>query len=131
MARQPKVEIDGNEMKNILEVQYGVRAALDRDGAPTHGLECDGILIRRVADDATDVVDWAASADDANRKSGKVTFLDANGLEMKALEWKGGYVRNYSVEYDDAGDHVEEVFIIEPETIDVGGEDHFFDWKNK
>jgi hypothetical protein len=131
MARQPKVEIDGNEMKNILEVQYGVRAALDRDGAPTRGLECDGILIRRVADDATDIAEWAASADDANRKSGKITFLDANGLEMKALSWKGGYVRNYSVEYDDAGDHVEEVFVVEPETIDVGGEEHFFDWKNK
>lgn len=131
MARQPKVEIDGNEMKNILEVQYGVRAALDRDGAPTRGLECDGILIRRVADDANDVVDWASSADDANRKSGKVTFLDANGLEMKSLEWKGGYVRNYTVEYNDTGDHVEEVFIVEPETISVAGQEHFFDWKNK
>ena len=131
MARQPKVEIDGNELSNILEVQYGIRAALDRDGAPTRGLECDGILIRRVADDATDIVDWAASADEANRKSGKVSFMDANGLEMKALEFSGAYVRNYTVDYDDKGDHVEECFIVEPEKISVAGEEHNFDWKNK
>jgi len=71
MARQPKVEVDGNEMKNILEIRYGVRATLDRDGAPTRGLECDGIMIRRVADEAVDLVEWASSADQANRKSGK------------------------------------------------------------
>ena len=131
MARQPTVEVDGNEMSNVLEVQYGVRAALDRDGAPTRGLQCDGIMIRRVADDATDIVDWASSADEANRKSGAVIFLDANGLEMKRLNWSGGYIRLYNVEYSDKGDHVEEVFIVEPETISVGDGEHFFDWKNK
>lgn len=131
MARQPAVSVEGNDLKNILEVQVGIRAALDRDGAPTRGLECDGILIRRVADDANDIVEWASSADDANRKAGEVKYLDANGLEMKTLSWKGGYVRNYSVEYNDNSDHVEEVFVVEPETIAVNGEEHFFDWKNK
>ncbi len=131
MARQPKVEVDGNELKNIREVQYGIDAALDRDGAPTRGLICNGIMVRRVADAATDICDWAASADEASRKSGKVTFLDANGLEMKSVSWENGYVRNYHVEYSDGGDHVEEVFVVEPETIEVAGESHFFDWKNK
>lgn len=131
MARQPKVEIDGNEMKNVREVQYGLQAALDRDGAPTRGLICSGIMIRRVADEGTDVSEWASSADEAGRKSGKVTFLDANGLEMKSLTWENGYVREYMVEYVDDGDHVEEMFVVEPETIAVADESHFFDWKNK
>jgi len=131
MARQPNVKIDGNDLKNVLEVQYGVRAALDRDGAPTRGLQCDGILIRRVADDSTDIVDWASSADDANRKSGEVSFLDANGMAMKTLKFSGAYVRSYTVDYDDKGDHVEETFIVEPENIEVGGEDHTSHWKDK
>jgi hypothetical protein len=131
MARQPKVEVDGNPMPNVREVKYGLRAALDRDGAPTRGLICDGIMIRRVADAATDICEWAANADEASRKSGKVTFLDANGLEMKALSWENGYVREYFVEYDDSGDHVEEVFVVESEIISVGDEKHSFDWKNK
>jgi hypothetical protein len=131
MARQPVVEVDGNQLKNIKEVRYGVRASVDRDGAPTRGLECDGIMIRRVADDATDLVEWASSADQANRKSGKITFQDENGLTMKELEWKGGYLRNYAVEYDDAGDHAEEVVLIEPEELSVGGSAHDFDWMNK
>ena len=50
---------------------------------------------------------------------------------MKSLEWENGYVRNYHVEYNDKGDHVEEVFVVEPETILVNDEKHFFDWKNK
>ena len=131
MARQPKVQVDGNELKNILEVRYGVRASLDRDGAPTRGLECDGIMIRRVADDAVDLVEWASSADQANRKSGEITFTDENGLEMKKVEWKGGYVRMYDVEYNDARDHAEEVVLIETEEISVGGTVHSFDWANK
>ena len=131
MARQPKVEVDGNEMTNVREVHYGLQAALDRDGAPTRGLISDGIMIRRVADNATDICDWAANADEASRKSGKVTFLDANGLAMKTLSWENGYVRHYLVEYADTGDHVEEVFVVEPETIAVNDESHFFDWKNK
>jgi len=131
MARQPIVEVDGNVLKNIKEISYGVRANVDRDGAPTRGLECDGIMIRRVADDATDLVEWASSADQANRKSGKITFQDENGLTMKELEWKGGYVRMYDVEYNDAGDHAEEVVVIEPEELAVGGETYDFDWMNK
>ena len=131
MARQPKVSVDGNELKNILEVSFGVHAALDRDGAPTRGLISDGILIRRVADAADDLADWASSADDANRKSGEVEFVDANGLAMKTLKWKGGYIRHYDVDYDDAGEHVEETIVVEAETIEVNGEEHFFDWKNK
>jgi hypothetical protein len=131
MARQPKVEVDGNPMPNVREVHYGLRAALDRDGAPTHGLICDGIMIRRVADATKDLYEWAANADEASRKSGKVTFLDANGLEMKSLSWENGYVREYFVEYDDSGDHVEEVFVVEPEIISVGDAKHSFDWKNK
>lgn len=131
MARQPKVEIDGNEMKNILEVRYGVRAAKDRDGAPTRQVLCDGIMVRRVADDAVDIAEWAADANEANRKAGAITFVDANGLTMKKLEFKKAYVRQYSVDYVDDGDHVEEMFIIEPEIISLGGEEHDFDWKNK
>jgi len=131
MARQPKVEVDGNELKNILEIRYGVRATLDRDGAPTRGLECDGIMIRRVADEAVDLVEWASSADQANRKSGKVTFTDENGLMMKELEWKGGYVRVYDVEYNDVKDHAEEFVLIEPEQISIGGTEHDFAWKDK
>ena len=131
MARQPTVEVDGNELKNILEIRYGVRATLDRDGAPTRGLECDGIIIRRVADEAVDLVEWASSADQANRKSGKITFTDENGLLMKELEWKGGYVRMYDVEYNDAKDHTEEIVHIEPEQLSIGGTEHDFDWKNK
>jgi len=131
MARQPIVEVEGNELKNIMEVRYGLRANVDRDGAPTRGLECDGIMIRRVADDATDLVEWASSADQPNRRGGKITFQDENGLTMKELEWKGGYVRMYDVVYNDAGEHVEEVVVIEPEEIGVGGETYDFDWLNK
>lgn len=131
MARQPKVEVDGNEMTNVREVYYGLEAALDRDGAPTRGLICNGIMIRRVADASTDICEWAASANEAGRKSGKVTFVDANGLAMKTLSWENGYVRNYQVEYVDTGDHVEEMFVVEPETIAVNDASHFFDWKNK
>ncbi len=131
MARQPIVEVDGNVLKNVKEVSFGVHATLDRDGAPTRGLECDGIMIRKVADDSTDLVEWSSSADQANRKSGKIIFQDENGLEMKVVEWKGGYVRMYDVEYKDAGEHAEEVVLIEPEIISVGGTEHDFNWQNK
>ena len=131
MARAPKVSVEGNELKNVREVRYSLTAAVDRNGAPTRALFCGGIMIRRVADDATDIVDWASSADEAGRKAGEVVFQDANGLEMKKLEWENGYVRDYHVAYSDENDHVEETFLVEPETIKVNGEAHFFDWKNK
>lgn len=130
MARQPRVEIEGNELKNILEVRYGVRATLDRDGAPTRGLECDGILIRRVADGSVDLVNWAKDANQANRKSGTISFEDENGLVMKELEWQGGYIRMYDVDYREAGEHPEEVIVIEPEKISVGGQEKDFAWKD-
>jgi hypothetical protein len=130
MAKAPKVEIEGRELTNILAVNYGIEATVDRDGAPTKGLVSHGITVRRIADDNTDVTNWAASAGETNRRGGTITFRNEDEVEMKKLAWGNAYVRDYRVEYSTNGDHVEEVFLIEPEYIELAGDSHDFNWKD-
>ncbi len=131
MARQPIFKVDGNEMSNVLEVKYGINAALDRDGAPTRGVDFSGLFIRRVMDGKVDIADWASSADSPNRKSGEIVFMNADGQVMKTVTFDGAYVRSYAVDFAAGGDHPEELIVIEAEQFDVEGHAVDFDWKNK
>lgn len=130
MAKAPNVEIEGQQVTNVLSIEYGVEATVDGDGVPTRGLVSHGIQIRRVADANTDALTWAQSAGESNRRAGKITFRNEDEQETKTLQWSNGYIRDYRTEYSTDGDHVEEVFVIEPEFLDVAGDSHNFNWKD-
>jgi len=131
MAQEPILKIDGTEVPNILSVEYSLRAEADRDGRPTRKMFFDGIVVRRIMDDKTILCDWAKSPKEENRKGGEVQFFSDTGTAMKTLEFKGAYLRDYRVDFDERGDHVVEVAHVQPEVILVGGVEVNFNWPDK
>ncbi len=128
MAQEPKVQIEGEDVTNVLEVNYVLRAEADKDGRPTRKQFCDGIRITRIADDKTMLSDWGRSPKEENRKSGGISFFTDTGKLMKVLVFTGAYLRNYSTKYNEEKHHVEEIASIQPEVIQVGDIDVNFNW---
>ena len=128
MAQEPKFLLEGEDVPNVLELSYALRAEADKDGRPTRKQFCDGIRITRIADDKTMLSDWARSPKEDNRKSGEVAFFTDTGKEMKKLAFEGAYLRDYRMEYNEAHAHVEEIAFIQPEVIKVGDIDVQFNW---
>lgn len=128
MAQEPKMQLEGVDIPNVLEVSYVLKAEADKDGRPTRKQTCDGIRIMRIADDRTDLSDWGQSPKEHNRKSGDIVFMTDTGKEMKKLTFAGAYLRDYRVHYNEAKHHVEEIAHIQPEVIQVADVEVNFNW---
>lgn len=131
MAKEAKVKIGGRDIKNVHSISYGLSATVDQDGGPTRGLVCTGIHLSRIADEATDICNWASGSGETNRNDGEVTFFNEDDKEIKKLTFSNAYVTDYSTSYSTVGEHVLEHFTIMPEQIGVSGDDHDFNWKDK
>ncbi len=99
MPRQVEVEIDGNRVQNVLDVQYGLDCAKDSNGAPVDARPRLGsIIISRRSDETTDFWAWSLKPHDEDFKSGKVTFFDPRkqSTVLKTVEWSNGFLKSYS-----------------------------------
>lgn len=98
MAKQIRVSIDGNKVKNILDVEYGLDVAKDTNGAPVDARpRLKTIRITRRSDEAMDLWQWALNPHAEYFKAGTVEFLDPKKEDtvLKTLEWSDGFVRCY------------------------------------
>lgn len=98
MAKQIRVQIDGNHVPNVLDVEYGLDVGKDTNGAPVDARpRLKTIKISRRSDETTDLWLWALKPHQEYFKSGVIEFLDPRheNKVLKTVEWKDGFVRNY------------------------------------
>lgn len=128
MAKQVKVEIDGNHVPNVLDVKYGLDCAKDTNGAPVDAKpRLDSIIITRRSDNATDYWAWALTPHEEDFKSGVITFYDPRKTEtvLRTVEWKDGFLKSYqeivpNVDDDRAAPQIE-VLEVSASTITING----------
>ena len=121
MAQEPEFFVGGQQVLNVLEVQYSLRNEADKDGRPTRKQFFEGLTIRRSGDNDPTLIDWSKSPWSDNRREGYINFFNDQGQTFKTLNFKGAYLKSYKVDYDEGEDHVEEVIEIQPEEVDIGG----------
>jgi hypothetical protein len=131
MAQEPKLKVDGTAVPNLLEVDYTLEAAVDRDGRPTRRLMFGGIKLRRIGDEKTTLVNWAKDPKEKNRKGGEIEFFGDGGKSIKKLTWKNGFIHSYDLRYNPEADHVEEVVVIQAEEVTCGGLKLNSNWADK
>lgn len=98
MAKQIRVQIDGNHVPNILDVAYGLDVGKDSNGAPVDARpRLKSITITRRSDENTDLWQWALHPHKEFFKSGKIEFLDPKHQDkvLTTLEWSDGFVKSY------------------------------------
>ncbi len=98
MAKQFRVEIDGNPIANVLDVEYGLDVAKDSNGAPVDARpRLKAITLTRRSDENTDLWAWSLHPHSEYFKSGKIEFLDPKHEDkvLTTLEWTDGFVRSY------------------------------------
>jgi len=122
MAQQRPVtiEISGFKVRDVLNVRYSLRRAVDSDGQPTSKVSIDGIYVRIKAleDGNTEFTQWMC--DPFEHKAGKLVFQSSDKFKkMKELEFERGYLVFYQESYDEASGMIEE-FEISPQKIKIG-----------
>jgi hypothetical protein len=97
MAHRPKLEIDGVEYPHVFSVSYHIYTNKDETGRPTDRAHAGLIKIKVESDEDgnVDIARWAADTSKTNWKSGRVTFFNKDGAEMKTLEWKDGFITHF------------------------------------
>ena len=110
MAHRPKLEIDGVEYPHVFGVHYLIYTQKDETGRPTDKAHAGLIKIKVESDEDgnTDIARWAADTSKPNWKSGKVTFFNKDGAEMKTLEWKDGFITHFEEHIPDVQTHPDE-----------------------
>lgn len=98
--RQLSVEIDGNAIPNVTDVEYGleVRPNQINMGPSDARPRLARIRITRMSDDSVLFWDWASKPFRGNFKGGKVKFYspDEESKFISQLEWFEGFVTHYS-----------------------------------
>ena len=98
MAKQFEVEIDGNKVSNVLDVEYGLDVAKDTNGAPVDARpRLKTISIKRRSDENVDLWSWSLHPHEEYFKSGKIEFLNPKNEKkvLKTLTWTNGFVKEY------------------------------------
>ena len=121
MAQKPvTIEISGFKGRDVLNVRYSMRRAVDSDGQPTSKVTIDGIYVRVKAleDGNTEFTEWMC--DPYEHKTGKITFQSTDKFKkMKELEFERAYIVFYQESYDEGSGVIEE-FEISPKKIKIG-----------
>ncbi|MBD3333211.1 hypothetical protein GF356_10205 [candidate division GN15 bacterium] len=97
MAHRPKLEIDGVEYPHVFSVSYQIYTNKDETGRPTDRAHAGLIKVKveSAEDGNVDIARWAADTSKTNWKSGRITFFNKDGADMKTLEWKDGFITHF------------------------------------
>lgn len=113
----------------MIFVKYELNQQTDVEGQPTGTTRGGKITVKVKSNDDgnTDILEWMI--DTYMSKSGKISFPNRQGGEMKNLSFKEGYVVNYAETYDATNSLLQyEEFVISAKEISVGNARHNNRW---
>ena len=128
-TRTATINADGIQEREVLYVRYELNQQTDVEGQPT-GTTRGGkiyVKVKSTDDGNTDLMEWMC--DTYMSKSGTISFPNRQGGEMKNLQFKEGYVVEYSETYDSTNALLQyEEFTISAKEIQVGNARHNNRW---
>lgn len=131
MAAQRTVTIDadGIAQREVMYVRYELNQQTDVEGQPT-GTTRGGKITMKVKsndDGNTDLLEWMC--DTYMSKSGKISWPNRQGGEMKHLDFVEGYMVEYAETYDNKNEVQQyEEFTISAKEIKMGNAQHNNRW---
>ena len=128
-TRTTTLNADGIKEREVLYVRYELNQQTDVEGQPTGTTRGGKIRIRVKSNDDgnTDLLEWMC--DTYMSKSGTISYPNHQGGEMKALNFKEGYMVEYSETYDSTNSLLQyEEFTISAKEISVGNARHNNRW---
>ncbi len=128
-TRTATISADGIQEREVIFVKYELNQQTDVEGQPTGTTRGGKITVKVKSNDDgnTDILEWMI--DTYMSKSGKISFPNRQGGEMKNLSFKEGYVVNYAETYDATNSLLQyEEFVISAKEISVGNARHNNRW---
>lgn len=128
-TRTATINADGIKEREVLYVKYELNQQTDVEGQPTGTTRGGKIHIKVKSNDDgnTEILEWMC--DTYMSKSGTISFPNRQGGEMKNLQFKEGYVVEYSETYDSTNALLQfEEFTISAKEIQVGNARHNNRW---
>ena len=128
-TRTTTLNADGIKEREVLYVRYELNQQTDVEGQPTGTTRGGKIRIRVKSNDDgnTDLLEWMC--DTYMSKSGTISYPNRQGGEMKVLNFKEGYMVEYSETYDSTNSLLQyEEFTISAKEISVGNARHNNRW---
>ena len=128
-TRTATINADGIKEREVLYVRYELNQQTDVEGQPTGTTRGGKIHIKVKSNDDgnTEILEWMC--DTYMSKSGTISFPNRQGGEMKNLQFKEGYVVEYSETYDSTNALLQyEEFTISAKEIQVGNARHNNRW---
>ena len=127
--RTGTINADGIQEREVAYVRYELNQQTDVEGQPTGRTRGGKISVKVKSrnDGNTDILEWMCATHMS--KNGSISFPDKDGGEMKRLNFKNGYVVQYSETYDDSDTNKQyEEFVISAKEIQVGNAIHNNSW---
>lgn len=128
-TRTVTINADGIQEREVAYVRYELNQQTDVEGQPTGRTRGGKISVKVKSrnDGNTDILEWMCATHMS--KNGSISFPDKDGGEMKRLNFKNGYVVQYSETYDDSDTNKQyEEFVISAKEIQVGNAIHNNSW---
>ncbi|MBO4464288.1 MAG: hypothetical protein J5797_08875 [Prevotella sp.] len=131
MAAQRTVTIDadGIAQREVMYVRYELNQQTDVEGQPTGTTRGGKITVKVKSNDDgnTDLLEWMC--DTYMSKSGKISWPNRQGGEMKHLDFVEGYMVEYAETYDNKNEVQQyEEFVISAKEIKMGNAQHNNRW---
>ena len=131
MAAQRTVTIDadGIAQREVMYVRYELNQQTDVEGQPTGTTRGGKITVKVKSNDDgnTDLLEWMC--DTYMSKSGKISWPNRQGGEMKHLDFVEGYMVEYAETYDNKNEVKQyEEFTISAKEIKMGNAQHNNRW---
>ena len=129
VTRTVTINADVIQEREVAYVPYELNQQTDVEGQPTGRTRGGKITVRVKSknDGNTEILEWMC--DTHMSKNGFISFPDKDGGEMKRLNFRSGYVVQYSETYDDTNDNKQyEEFVISAKEIQIGNAVHNNTW---
>lgn len=123
------IEIDGMEIREVMNLSYSLYQSTDVEGRPsakTRGGQFS-VSVKSLDNGNVELFEWACESH--LKKNGKIDFLNRDGTNMKTLEFEEAYLVSFNESYDanDASSQFENI-VMSAKKIDIGGIYHENDW---
>ncbi|MBQ9218119.1 MAG: hypothetical protein IJ613_08345 [Muribaculaceae bacterium] len=128
-TRTATISADGIQEREVIYVRYELNQQTDVEGQPTGTTRGGKIYVKVKSNDDgnTEILEWMI--DTYMSKSGKISFPNRQGGEMKHLDFKEGYVVEYAETYDSTNSLLQyEEFTISAKEISIGNARHDNRW---
>ena len=128
-TRTATINADGIAEREVIFVRYELNQQTDVEGQPTGTTRGGKIYVKVKSNDDgnTDILEWMV--DTYMSKSGKISYPNRQGGEMKHLDFKEGYVVEYAETYDSTNSLLQyEEFTISAKEISIGNAHHDNRW---